>query len=105
MDDLITLIGEAFAQNAIGEPIATETRVTVWAHINSVSRSEWFAGGKNGLQPAIVAITPIANYSGEKLVDYAGKRYAVYRTYFPDNSDDIELYLEERAGLNVGDPA
>ena len=105
MDDLIVLIGETFTQNTIGEQIATETRTEVWAHLNSVSRSEWFAAGKNGLQPAIVAVTPIVNYSGEKLVDYAGKRYAIYRTYFRDDSDEIELYLEERAGLNVGDDA
>lgn len=103
MDDLITLVGETFAQNEIGEQIATETRTAVWAHLRSVSASEYFAGGKIGLQPDIVAITPVSNYNGEKIVEYNGKGYAVYRTYFPENSDDIELYLEVRTGLDAGD--
>ena len=99
MDDLLTLITEAYTQNAIGEQIATETRVEVWAHIMSASRAEWYEGGKAGLQPAYVAETPIVNYGGQKLCEWRGRRYAIYRTYFRDGSDLIELYLEERAGV------
>lgn len=28
----------------------------------------------------------------------AGNRYSIYRTYFADGGDEIELYLEEKVG-------
>lgn len=99
MDGLLTLIAQSYQQNDLGEQISTETTVEVLAHIQSVTRAEWFSGGKNGLQPSLVAITPRVNYSGQKIAAWDGQRYAVYRTYFPEDSDEIELYLEERVGV------
>lgn len=99
MDDLLTLIAETYTQDNIGQQIATETATEVWAHLSSVSRAEWYAAGRDGLQPDFVAETPIANYDGQKIAEWRGKRYAIYRTYFRDGSDMIELYLEERAGV------
>ena len=51
-----------------------------------------------GHQAEIVAITNAANYMGEQTAELNGKRYAIYRTYRPENSDEIELYLEEKLG-------
>ena len=99
MDDLLTLIAETYAQDDIGQQIATETATNVWAHLRSVSRAEWFAAGRDGMQPELVAETPIVNYNGERIAVWRGKRYNVYRTYFADGSDTIELYLEERVGV------
>lgn len=99
MDDLIVLIAETYTENSIGVRVPTETRREVWAHMRSVTRAEWSAAGLAGLQPAIVAETNRVNYAGEKLAEVNGTRYAVYRTYAADNSDVIELYLEERAGV------
>lgn len=96
MDELITLISESFTTDAIGQRIPVETMREVWAHISSVSRSEWFQAGQNGMRPALVAVTPKANYADEKTVGIRGKRYSVYRTYFTYDSDTIELYLEEK---------
>lgn len=99
MDDLLTLIAVSYEQDNIGQQIAAETSADVWAHLRSVSRSEWYAAGRDGMQPAIVAEMPIVNYHGERTAVWHGKRYNVYRTYFVDGSDVIELYLEERVGV------
>lgn len=99
MDDLLTLIGQTFEQDSIGQFVSTETRTDVWAHITSVSRSEWAVAGQSGLSPSYVATTNIANYSGEIVAVWKGKRYSIYRTYIKADTDDIELYLEEKAGV------
>ena len=39
------------------------------------------------------------NYSGERIAELEGVRYGVYRTYTPPDSDLIEIYLEEKAGV------
>lgn len=96
MDELITLIGETFTTDALGQRVPVESTRAVWAHISSVTRSEWFQGGQNGLRPELVAITPRANYADEKTVIIREKRYSVYRTYFTYDTDSIELYLEEK---------
>lgn len=103
MDDIITLINQTFAQDEIGVEITTETKTPVWAHLQSATRAEFFSAGQSGLQPSLVAITPIANYAGQKIAEWRGKRYFIYRTYFATGSDDIELYLEEKVGVDEDD--
>lgn len=84
----------------------TETATSVWAHLQSVTRAEWADAGQNGLQPQLVAVTPIVNYSGEQIVQIGSgenaRRYAVYRTYLDPDNDSIELYLERKAGVARG---
>lgn len=103
MDDLIYLISETFTEDDIGQTVPGEQSTPVWAHLQSVTRAEWADAGQNGLQPQLVAITPIVNYSGEVIVQIGSgeqaKRYGVYRTYFGPGSDVIELYLERKAGV------
>lgn len=103
MDDLIYLVSEGYAKDDIGQLVPTELSVPVWAHLQSITRAEWADAGQNGLQPQLVAITPIVNYNGESIVQIGdgeqAKRYGVYRTYFGPDSDVIELYLERKAGV------
>lgn len=94
MDDLITLISQTFEQNDIGVQIATETTTQVWARLQSATRAEFYSAGQNGLQPSLVAVTPIANYAGQKLAEWRGTRYSIYRTYFATGSDEIQLMLQ-----------
>ena len=107
MDDLIILIAQHYKKDAIGNLVPVETATPVWAHLQSVTRAEWADAGQNGLQPQLVAVTPIVNYSGEKIVQIGTgesvRRYAVYRTYFGPDSDTIELYLERKAGAALGE--
>lgn len=96
MDDLVELVSLSFTTDALRQRVPVESRRSIWAHIQSVSKSEWFQGGQNGLHPSLVIDTDVVNYNGEKTVIIQGKRYTVYRTYFDDRSDTIELYLEEQ---------
>ena len=105
MDDLIYLIKESYTQDEIGQKVPNETVRTVWASIRSVTRAEWRDGGQNGLQPQLVAVTPAVNYEREKIVQIgdgeSAERYGIYRTYFPPDSDVVELYMEKKAGVYV----
>lgn len=106
MDDLILLISESYRKDAIGNVKVTETATSVWANLQSVTRAEWADAGQNGLQPQLVAVTPIVNYNGEQIVQIGSgenaRRYAVYRTYLDPDNDSIELYLERKAGVSRG---
>lgn len=103
MDDMIYLVSQTYTQDSIGQMVPSEIMTPVWARIQSVTRAEWTDAGQRGLQPQLVAITPIVNYNGEEVVQIGdgevAKRYAVYRTYFGPDSDTIELYLERRVGV------
>lgn len=98
MEDQIWLIAEEWRQNEFGGQQAVEVSTPVLALVQSVTRAEWAQAGQIGLQPQLVAITPKANYMGQSVVQVGGKRYGVYRTYTAYDSDDIELYLEEKVG-------
>lgn len=99
MDDLITLIEQTYQQDGIGQQIAVETKRQVWAHIRSSSGSEFMEGGRIGIRPELVAVTPTVNYHGEKIVEIVGKRYAVFRVYMQEESDALELHLQEEVGV------
>lgn len=103
MDDMIQLIGPgSYEQNDIGEMVSTLDTVSCYATIRSVTRAEWQAAGRKGLNPSYVITTNRVNYQGQTMVEYQGRRYAIYRTYCPPDSDDIELYVQEEVGVTDG---
>lgn len=96
--DVIYLISVTYTTDGIGQKVPTETRKQVFCKMRSVSQSEWFEAGRNGLKAELQATMFAYDYSGEEICEYNGKRYGVYRTYFR-GTDEIELYLERKAGL------
>ena len=98
MDSTVRLITECFEANALGEQVATEHICEVFCSVQSVSGEEWERAARNDLQAVWRLVMPAINYSGQKLVEYLGARYFVYRVYQPGDSDDVELYLEQKAG-------
>lgn len=109
MDDLVYLIGVAYSEDEIGQLVPMETERAVWASVQSVSRAEWAQAGQAGLNPELVLTMPRVNYNGQKIVELRkdcgqSVRYGVYRTYFNSDSDDIELYLEQKAGVTNVEP-
>lgn len=98
MDDVIDLIQESTAVDENFNVVGVETSTQVFCQVRSVSRSEFYAVGQQGLQPAFVFEIFAGDYSGQRLVRYRGKLYAIYRTY--NRMDDrVELYAEEKAGV------
>lgn len=102
IDTTVTLIGpETRTQDSTGvwrTTAATET--TVFAGVNSVSRSEFFAGGQQGMKPEYVFTVFHAEYSGQKSLIYGGVKYSIYRTYHAQGSDYMELYCQRDIGVH-----
>lgn len=97
--DVITLVAVAKTQNAYGVWEETKTSRDVFCQIDSVTRAEFFEGGRNGLNPEFRVKMFFGDYNGERDVIYNGKPYSVYRT-FKARTDEIELYVERKGGSN-----
>ena len=100
MDDVLTLVSYVRTQDDYGiwkEQVA-QTR-TVFCKCESVTRSEFFEGGRNGLNPELVFIVQKVDYEGERECVFHGKTYGIYRTYVTDE-DYMELYAERKGGTN-----
>ena len=95
--DVITLVSAEWTRNDQGVQTQTETTKDVFCNVSSVTRTEWFEGGRNGLNPAYRFTMFRYDYSDEATVIYNGVRYAVYRTYETQN-DQIELYVQKESG-------
>lgn len=91
----IKLLAPKFRVTAIGQRIQDGfTEKEVYAKKTSVSQSEFFTAGQNGLRPDCTFIIYAFEYSGEKNVAHDGIVYTIYRTYVA--GDNIELYCEVR---------
>ena len=111
MDDVLVLLGQTYVQNELleqvpGTPIWSERygeeRTEIFGEAESVSRTEWYEGGREGMKPEIVFVTPSVNYNGQQEAEFCGRRYRIYRTYRRKAAEETELYLEEQAGVAHG---
>lgn len=114
MDSVIKLIAETHTTNDFGVQVVTETEREVFARVESVTRAEFFQGGRNGLNPEFRFDVFYGDYNGERTVEYEGNRYSVYRAHRSDDqeyrngdkvrrverSDYLELYVERKGGSN-----
>lgn len=98
--DKLTLIKEVIEKDDIGQPVSTESEFTLIAEVSSVTQSEFMQGQQDGLSPAYVFKISTFGYSGQRIVEYNGERYSVYRTYQPDENY-IELYTELEVGSHT----
>ena len=94
MDDVLVLVQPQLVQNDIGDFVPAGPPLTqqIFGSISSVNRQE-------GRKPELVFTTPINNYSGQPEAEYHGTRYSIYRTYLRQGSDEMELYLERKVGV------
>ena len=97
--EVVQLVSVTKTQDAYGVWRETQTFRTVFCQVNSVTRSEFFEGGRAGLNPEFRVTMFYGDYGGEKTLIYKDKPYAVYRTYIGRN-DTIELYVERKGGSN-----
>lgn len=95
---IIKLIKQTYETDEIGQKVPVETETEVFCSISSVSGSEWFEAGRNGIKPEIKVSMFCHDYKGERIVELDGIRYSVYRTYQAKH-EVIELYLEKKAGV------
>ena len=97
---VIYLVSETYSQDAYGVMTSTQTLRKVYADVQSVTGSEWFEGGRNGLNPEYRMRVFHSEYKGEEVLVYDGIYYTIYRTYMDD--DVTELYVEKRKGNEHG---
>lgn len=95
---VIYLVSNNKKQNEYGVWEDDTTKRKVFAEVTSVGQSEWFEGGRNGLNPELRFRMFRYDYKGESLVEYNGITYSIYRTYI-DRNEIIELYCEKREGI------
>lgn len=94
---VISLISFTETQDKDGFPVRTETSISVYASIDSITGAEFYQTGLLNIQPSFRAVIWAHEYAGQTVVEYKNKRYGVYRTFLR-NRGEIELYLEEKAG-------
>lgn len=94
---VIYLITETWAKDDLGVMRSTQTRRKTFANVTSVTASEWFEGGRNGLNPELRFRMFGPEYHNEEILEYKGNKYTIYRT-FVARDDLIELYTERRKG-------
>lgn len=99
MDTVIELLATTKERDSRGVWRETHTSREVYAQVRSVTRNEFFEGGRNGLNPQYQFTVFRGEYNGEIVCRYMGEQYAIYRTYIADG-DYIELYAERQGGTN-----
>jgi len=100
MDDVAVLIKEDHKQNALGEWEPSEFCREVYVTVGSVTRTEYFKAAEAGLSPDAVLITSCYDYEGEKLLQWRGERYGIYRSYTRPDGETVELYIERQGGIS-----
>ena len=100
--DIVTLVGFTRTQDAFGVWRSTPSERQVYCSVDSVTRDEYFEGGRNGLNPEYRITMFFCDYNGEDTVVYNGIAYGVYRTYHA-KTDELELYVERKGGVNRGE--
>ena len=100
--DVIKLIKEVPYQSPSYIWTSTKASSEVFCDVRSITQTEWFEAGRNGIEhPAFIFIINRNEYDGEKIVEYNGQQYGVYRTYMAKN-EDLELHCEAKGGLHDG---
>lgn len=91
------LVAKEWTQDVYGVQRETTSERKIYVQVDSVSLSEFFEGGRSGLNPELRFTAFRFDYNGEEEIKYNGKYYRIYRTYFGRN-DTVELYAERRKG-------
>lgn len=82
--------------------VEAAARREIFARQDSISRSEFHAAGQDGLRPEYRFTVFACEYNDEPECEHNGQRYAIYRTYHVPGTDDMELYVQRKAGLKNG---
>lgn len=99
MNDVIFLITESMTQDANHVLTTAESKRQVFCTVSSVGMREITNASQMGIQPEYQFSVFQGDYQGERIVEYHGERYTVYRTYRA--GDKVELYCQTRRGSDA----
>lgn len=94
-----TLIKTSYIKDQYGVSKPYQERKDVYGYYDSITATELFDGGRNGLNPEFRFTMTDLDYSGESVIERDGMQYSIYRTFKPNNGQ-IELYAERKGGVN-----
>ena len=64
MDDTLVLIGQSYVQNDLLEQVPSRpVRTEIFGEERSVTRSEWYEGGREGMKPECLFVEWDTSYS------------------------------------------
>ena len=98
----IALLKTTYTQDDLGEWTETRTNTEIFGWVESVSMSEFYQAGMQGLEPEYKITIWMQEYGGQDLVEYNSKIYSVYRT-FRRSDGRLELYVTGRKGEEEND--
>lgn len=91
--DVILLVSEDPEAHGVFER-PSETERMVYCKVRSVGYTEYYKALANGIEPSFVfSLADAAEYQGEKVAIYQGRRYEIIRSYTEGRG--IELTVEE----------
>lgn len=93
----IALNKTTYTQDDLGEWTETNEQVTVFAYISSVTMSEFYQAGLQGMKPEYRFLIWQTEYDGEETLEYNDVTYTIYRTYERDDGR-LELYVTLKKG-------
>lgn len=80
------LIAQEFTINSVGDSIPTETRHTVFVEFQSIGLKRKIDAMATGLNVEFkLVLKDIAEYNGEKVVEYSGERYNIKNVFIRDD--------------------
>ena len=78
-----------------------EIRTEVFCDVRSITQTEWFEAGRNGIEhPSYIFTISRYEYNNEQIVEYEGQLHGVFRTYV-GRGENLELHCEAKGGLHV----
>jgi SPP1 family predicted phage head-tail adaptor len=97
-DVKIKLISTTYTADSVGNQIATETVSEIYAKLDTIGQREFFEANQQGLKAEYRFIIYDFEYSGQKILEYAGVKYQIYRT-FNLKDERVELYCTKKVGV------
>lgn len=100
IDTTINLIAQKVVLNEYNTPTTENTSREVFAAVDSITQNEFFRAGQIGMHPEYKFTMQAIDYENEKLLQYDGVYYSIYRVYRA-SIDLIELYAQERTNAQI----
>ena len=92
-----TLIAAVSERDDLGVSHKKERRRRVPCNVYGISQTAYYAAAQAGVKPHAVITVRACAYSGERLCEFGGIRYAVDSAVM-SGADDIRLTLVEKVG-------
>lgn len=90
-DDICYVINESPQAHGVFEH-HQEAPQRLFCEVRSVTRAEFWRAQQNGLEPAyVLRISEWADYAGQKLLLFRGKRWRVLRSYVDGHAVELTI--------------